>query len=52
LVRQAQKAEEPRLSLAVDLLLQADLDIKRGRVDQKLVLETLVVALGQTQKTA
>lgn len=47
LVRQAEKADEATLLRAVDLLLQADLDIKHGRVDQVLALEALVVALGQ-----
>lgn len=52
LARQAQNTEQSWLGTCVDLLLQADLDIKRGRANQKLVLETLVIALGQTQKSA
>lgn len=52
LARQAQQAEQPWLNRCVDLLLQADLDIKRGRANQKLVLETLIIALGKTQKSA
>lgn len=44
---QARKADNAMLARAVDLLLQADQDIKRGRVDQFLTLEALVVALGQ-----
>ncbi len=47
LVAQAQKMNEDKLDRAVELLLQTDLDIKRGRIDQKLALETLVVALGE-----
>lgn len=47
LYAQARKTNEQTLSRAVDVLLQADLDIKRGRVDQTLALETVVVALGQ-----
>jgi len=44
---QARKTDDAALTRAVDLLLQADQDIKRGRVDQSLVMEALVVALGQ-----
>jgi DNA polymerase III subunit delta len=50
LASQAAKTNDKVLSRAVDLMLQTDLDIKRGRIDQSLALETLVVALGQ--KTA
>jgi DNA polymerase-3 subunit delta len=52
LARQAQRTEQSWLGTCVDLLLQADLDIKRGRANQRLVLETLVIALGQAQKSA
>jgi DNA polymerase-3 subunit delta len=52
LARQAQQTEQSWIMTCVDLLLQADLDIKRGRVNQTLVLETLVVALGKTKKSA
>jgi DNA polymerase-3 subunit delta len=47
LAAQAQKINEDKLIRAVELLLQTDLDIKRGRIDQTLALETLVVALGE-----
>jgi len=36
----------------VELLLQTDLDIKRGKVDQLLALETLLVALGEKNAKA
>jgi len=52
LARQVRQTEHSWLATCVDLLLQADLDIKRGRANQKLVLETLVIALGKTQKSA
>ncbi len=44
---QARKTDDAALARAFDLLLQADQDIKRGRVEQSLALEALVVALGQ-----
>jgi DNA polymerase-3 subunit delta len=44
---QAARADDALLCRAVDTLLQVDLDIKHGRVDQSLALETLVVALGR-----
>lgn len=47
LVSQAGRMDEAMLSRFVDLLLQTDLDIKRGRIEQTLALETLVVALGR-----
>jgi DNA polymerase-3 subunit delta len=47
LAAQANKTDEDRLYRAVELLLQTDLDMKRGRIDPVLALETLVVALGQ-----
>ncbi|EEG78062.1 DNA polymerase III subunit delta [Dethiobacter alkaliphilus] len=47
LVAQAYKASDAQLGRAVELLLQTDLDIKRGKIDQVLALETLVVALGE-----
>jgi DNA polymerase III subunit delta len=47
LASQARLTDEERLYRAVELLLQADLDIKRGKIDQVLALETLVVALGE-----
>lgn len=47
LVSQAGRLDEAMLSRFVDLLLQTDLDIKRGRIEQTLALETLVVALGR-----
>jgi DNA polymerase III subunit delta len=50
LASQAVRTNDEVLSRAVDLMLQTDLDIKRGRIDQSLALEALVVALGQ--KTA
>ncbi|MBS4022013.1 MAG: DNA polymerase III subunit delta [Dethiobacter sp.] len=47
LASQASITSGDDLSRAVDLLLQVDLDIKRGRIEQSLALETLIVALGQ-----
>lgn len=47
---QAAHTDDTKLYRAVELLLQADLDIKRGKIDQVLALETLMVALGE--KTA
>ncbi|MDW7650128.1 MAG: DNA polymerase III subunit delta, partial [Bacillota bacterium] len=47
LADQVNKTDEDKLYRAVELLLQADLDIKRGRIDHVLALETLVVALGE-----
>lgn len=47
LASQAKHANDALLCRAVDLLLQADLDIKRGKIDQVLALETLLVALGE-----
>lgn len=47
LAAQAYKANDALLCRAVELLLQADLDIKQGKIDQVLALETLVVALGE-----
>jgi DNA polymerase III subunit delta len=47
LADQALKTDDERLCRAVELLLQTDLDIKRGKIDQVLALETLVVALGE-----
>lgn len=47
LAAQVEKTNEDRLYRAVELLLQADLDMKRGRIDHVLAMETLVVALGE-----
>jgi DNA polymerase-3 subunit delta len=47
LAAQAKHTDDNRLYRAVELLLQADLDIKRGKIDQVLALETLMVALGE-----
>jgi len=47
LASQAKHANDAMLCRAVGLLLQADLDIKRGKIDQVLALETLLVALGE-----
>ncbi|MBS3983078.1 MAG: DNA polymerase III subunit delta [Dethiobacter sp.] len=47
LASQAAYANDAMLCRAVELLLQTDLDIKRGKVDQLLALETLLVALGE-----
>ncbi|NLN06286.1 MAG: DNA polymerase III subunit delta [Firmicutes bacterium] len=46
LARQAQKTAEARLRRAVELLVRCELDLKRGRIDPVLALETLVAALG------
>ncbi|HHX74050.1 MAG TPA: DNA polymerase III subunit delta [Firmicutes bacterium] len=46
LERQAQKTSAARLRRAVALLVRCELDLKRGRIDPVLALETLVVALG------
>ncbi len=47
LAGQAAYATDAMLCRAVELLLQTDLDIKRGKIDQVLALETLLVALGE-----
>jgi DNA polymerase-3 subunit delta len=47
LAAQAFQVNQVKLYRAVELLLQADLDIKRGKINQVLALETLVVALGE-----
>lgn len=47
LAAQAAQANDAMLCRAVELLLQVDLDIKRGKIDQVLALETLMVALGE-----
>ena len=47
LAGQAAYATDAMLCQAVELLLQTDLDIKRGKIDQVLALETLLVVLGE-----
>ena len=46
LALQARKTDEARIRRAVDLLVRCELDIKSGRIEAVLALETLVVALG------
>lgn len=48
LAAQVRQMDDSRLTRAVEMLVQADLDIKRGRIDPVLALETLVVALGKS----
>ncbi|MBT9140150.1 MAG: hypothetical protein DDT30_00723 [Dehalococcoidia bacterium] len=47
LAGQAAYATDAMLCRAVELLLQTDSDIKRGKIDQVLALETLLVVLGE-----
>ncbi|NLM45200.1 MAG: DNA polymerase III subunit delta [Firmicutes bacterium] len=51
LEQQAQKTPEARLRRAVELLVRCELDLKRGRIDPVLALETLVTALGVKTET-
>ncbi|HZK24158.1 MAG TPA: DNA polymerase III subunit delta [Oscillospiraceae bacterium] len=46
LMKQVRCTDEARLNRAVELLLRCELDIKRGRIQPVLALETLIVALG------
>ena len=46
LLKQMGCIDEARLNRAVELLLRCDLDIKRGRIQPVLALETLIIALG------
>ncbi|NLZ38485.1 MAG: DNA polymerase III subunit delta [Firmicutes bacterium] len=47
LSKQAQQVSATQLKYALTLLLQCELDIKQGRIEPVLALETLIVALGQ-----
>lgn len=46
LLKQVYCTDETRLNRAVELLLRCELDIKKGRIQPVLALETLIVALG------
>ncbi|MCR3921649.1 MAG: DNA polymerase III subunit delta [Firmicutes bacterium] len=46
LIAQARRIDDARITRAVALLLRCELDIKQGRIEPVLAMETLVVALG------
>ena len=50
LAKHIQHINDAQLKYALELLLQCELDIKRGRIEPVLALETLIVALGVHKK--